>query len=220
MEHSVPSPPTEAEVVAAERAQAAVEREERARRRMRQTVRDMVLSLLVVGALVMVIAQPWRQNAVQTPERTVDWQPVAQAFADSVDWPVLAPRGLAESWQATSARITPTVDGRVAMHVGWITASEQYAALEQSDTADTGYVRDATADGQPTGTPYQAAGRQWQRLESSDGADRSLVARAPAADGKANAITYVVTGSASWPELEQLVGTLTVLRPAPSPSAA
>lgn len=156
----------DAERVAAERAQAALEREQRASRRMRQTVRDMVLSLLVVGVVVVLIAQPWRQTAAEQPVRVVPWQPVADAFATSVEWQVLTPQGLPSEWVSTSARIEPTVDGRTALHIGWITTGQQYAALEQSDTADVNYVRDSTGGGEPTGSPYAAAGRDWQRLES------------------------------------------------------
>lgn len=198
---------TEAELVAAERAQAAVERAERASRRMHQTVRDMVLSLLVVGVVVVLIAQPWRQTAAEQPLRVVPWQPVAESFATSVDWPVLTPRDLPSTWVSTSARIEPTVDGRTALHIGWITAEQQYAALEQSDTADVNYVRDTTSAGSATGSTYETAGRSWQRLQSADAATRSLVLVLPQAGG-ANRLTYVVSGSAQWPELEALAASL------------
>lgn len=198
---------TEAELVAAERLQAEQERAERARRRMRQTVRDMVLSLLVVGVVVVLIAQPWRQTAAEQPIRVVSWQPVAEAFATSVEWRVLTPRGVPSGWVSTSARIEPTVDGRTALHIGWITAGQQYAALEQSDTADVNYVRDSTGGAAATGTSYAAAGSDWQRLEAADGTTRSLVLRSTPT-GEQDQVTYVVTGSAQWPELEGLASSL------------
>lgn len=206
----------EAGVVAAEKAQAEVEREQRAKRRLRQTVRDMVLSLLVVGVVVMLVAQPWSRP--EQVVRAVDWRPVGVAFAGQAGFPVLAPTPLPAGWAATSVRIEPTVDGRTAWHVGWTTAAAQYAALEQSDTADVRYVATLTDSGVATGSDYAADGRSWQRLVSADEETRSLV-HTEELPGDRTA-TYVVTGSADWPELEQLVASLAVVTAAtPSPAA-
>lgn len=201
-----------AALAAAERAQAQQERERRAGRRLRQTVRDMVLSLLVVGVVVMLVAQPW--NRPGPVVRNVDWRPVGVAFAGEADFPVLAPDALPPGWQATSVRIEPTVDGRTAWHVGWTTAGDQYAALEQSDTADVRYVATLTDSGSPTGSQLVAGARRWQRLVSADEDTRSLVHTVPGD----RPVTYVVTGSADWPELEALAAALTVVAAAtPSP---
>ncbi len=206
----------EAAHAASERARAQAEREERASRRLRQTVRDMVLSLLVVGAIVMLVAQPW--NRPGPAVRDVDWRPVGVAFAGQAGFPVLAPTSLPRGWQATSVRIEPTVDGRTAWHVGWMTGGEQYAALEQSDTADVRYVATLTDSGSPTGSAYVSGARTWQRLVSSDGRTRSLVHTQDLAGDRT--ATYVVTGSADWSELEALAASLAVVVVAtPSPSA-
>lgn len=194
----------EAAVVAAERAQAEAERAQRASRRMRATVRDMVLSLIVVGGVVLLLAQPWQRPQVRI--QVVPWEPVATAFASSVSWQVLAPKALPATWQSTSARIEPTSDGRTALHIGWLTPAQLYAALEQSDTAEVRYVRDKTNGATPTGSPYLTAGRSWMRLESVGGATRALVARA-------GPVSYVVAGSAGWTELEALAATLSVVAP-------
>lgn len=181
---------------------------ERSARRMRAGVRDMALSLGVVLVVVMLIAMPWRTPT--TVRQSVDWAPVAAAFSSSVTWPVLEPEPLPAGWQATSARVTPTVDGRTALHVGWLTAGQQYAALEQSDTADVNYVRDSTDAGTPVTTgpaTVELAGRSWQRLVSPDGSTRSLVLLTPPS-GRTSKVTYVVTGSAQWPELDALASAL------------
>ena len=180
---------------------------ERSARRMRQGVRDMVISLGVVIAVVMLIAMPWRTPPT-TVQQVVDWQPVATAFGSSVTWPVLVPRALPADWRATSARITPTVDGLTALHVGWLTADQQYAALEQSDTADVSYVSNSSDAGYPVATgptTVVLSGRSWQRLVSGDGTTRSLVLVAAVGTGK---VTYVVTGSAQWSELDALASSL------------
>jgi hypothetical protein len=179
---------------------------ERSARRMRQGVRDMVISLAVVIVVVMLIAMPWRTPT--TVQQVVDWQPVASAFGSSVTWPVLVPKALPADWRATSARITPTVDGLTALHVGWLTADQQYAALEQSDTADVSYVSESSDAGSPVATgptTVVLSGRSWQRLVSGDGTTRSLVHVAAVGTGK---VTYVVTGSAQWLELDALASSL------------
>ena len=159
-------------------------------------------------------------NAVQTPARLVPWQPVAAAFATSVDWPVLVPVPPPAGWESTSARIEPTLDRAAALQHRWITSDQQYAALEQSDTADIRYVGSKTADGAASGAPYLAGGRTWDRLVSADGATRSLVQVAEPSTGAQGRLTYVVTGSAPWSELEALASSLSPLpvRPAASPS--
>lgn len=215
MEPRAPVDADAAAAVAAEKVQAQAEREQRARRRLRQTVRDMLLSLLVVGVLVMLVAQPW--NRPEPVVRNVDWRPVGVAFAGQAGFPVLAPTPLPAGWQATSVRIEPTVDGRTAWHVGWTTANGQYAALEQSDTADVRYVATHTGAGSPTGAAYNAGGRSWQRLVSAGDDTRSLV-HARDLSGE-RTVTYIVTGSAGWPELEQLASSLVVVA-APTPSPA
>ena len=179
---------------------------ERSARRMRQGIRDMMISLGVVIAVVLLIAMPWRRPT--TVQQVVDWAPVATAFASSVTWPVLVPNALPAGWRATSARITPTVDGRTALHVGWLTADQQYAALEQSDTADVDYVRGTSDAGDPVATgpaTVVLSGRSWQRLVSGDGTTRSLVLVVIAGTSK---VTYVVTGSAQWPELDAVASSL------------
>jgi hypothetical protein len=197
----------EAAVVAAERAQAELDRAERGRRRTRQSVRDMTLSMLVVGVVVILIAQPWRQNATQTAERVVPWQGAAQSARAQVDWPVLVPAQDPVGWTPTSARVSSTVDGRTALHIGWLTAAHQYAALEQSDTADVRYLDQSTSSGRPTGESVVLTGRSWDRWTSGDGGTRCLVqVRVPQAGG--DAVSYVVTGSAGWAELEALASSL------------
>jgi hypothetical protein len=169
----------------------------------------MVVSLGVVLVVVMLVAMPWRRAATVQP--VADWAPVAAAFAASVRWPVLVPSAPAPGWTATSARIVPTVDGRTALHVGWLTADQQYLALEQSDTADVGYVRNTTDDGAavPSGAAsVELGGRSWQRLVSADDSTRSLVLREPTRTSSTGVLTYVVTGSAQWKELEAFAASL------------
>ena len=183
----------------AELAAAAEVAAQRSAKRMRQTVRDMALSMLAVGALVLLIAWPGRHDA-SSQIRTVDPVPATAAFATTVSWPVLSPAGLPVQWRCTSVRIESMVDATSGLHQGWVTPAEQYVALEQSDTRDVGYLRRSTSDGQPAGTLI-IAGATWERRESVSGAQRSLVRIV-------GGVTYVVGGSAQWSEIETFTAAL------------
>ena len=178
------------------------EREQRAKRRLRQTARDMVLSMAAVAAAVLLIVHPWSQPSAAPV--SVSWQPVATAFARSVSWPVLIPTALPAGWYSNNARIDPSVDGKTSLHVGWVTTSQDYVAIEQSDTADVRYVMDQTAGGIPQGA-VTIGTRSWQRYESAAQQTRSLVSQLVVKGVK---VTYVVAGSASWPQLAAFAATL------------
>jgi hypothetical protein len=184
------------------RAAVQAEREQRAKRRLRQTARDMVLSMAAVAAAVLLIVHPWSQPSVAPV--AVPWQPVATAFAHSVSWPVLVPTVVPAGWYSNNARIDPTVDGKTSLHVGWVTSSQAYVAIEQSDTADVRYVSDQTSGGLPQGT-VAIGTRVWQRYETSDQQTRSLVSQPTV---KGDKVTYVVAGSAPWPQLQAFATTL------------
>lgn len=185
--------------VAEERAAAAAARSERERKRLRQTVRDMILSMAVVAGVVLVIFQPWGRSTPD-PVRTVDPAPVISAARTTSDWPVLAPEGLPATWRATSARFEVAADGESVLQTGYLSPSTMYVGLAQSKTKETAFVRERSGDGEPAGSTT-VAGVTWDRLESADGKQRSLVR---VDDG----VTYVVTGQAEWPEIEAFAAKL------------
>lgn len=177
----------------------AAQREERARRRLRQTARDMLLSMLVVAAGVLLLAFPFGRGAPD-PIKVIDPAPVVAAAREELGWPVLAPTGLPATWRATSARLDVAADGETVLHVGYLSPSTRYIGLEQSATKETAFVRDQTLGGRPVGEVV-IGGTTWQRLESPDGERKSLLR---VGDGA----TYVVTGAAPWTELDALTASL------------
>jgi hypothetical protein len=179
----------------------AAAREERARSRMRQTVRDMVISMLVVAAAVALLVLPWNR-AQPDPVHVVDPAPVVSGARAQEPWPVLAPSGLSASWRCTSARITPAGDGVDVVHLGYVSPTVAYVGLEQSATKMTDFVRESTVTGVATGESVTLKGRTWQRYVSGDGSRRSLV-------NLTEGVTYVVVGSAQWPEIDQFAASLT-----------
>lgn len=170
----------------------AAQREERARRRLRQTARDMVISMAVVTVGVLALWLPFHRGTPD-PVRTVDPASVVAGARSTEPWPVYAPVGLPATWRCTSARIDTALDGQDVVHLGYLTPDEKYVGLEQSATKALSFVSDATVQGRATGS-RTVAGSTWTTYESDDGSHRSLVRQASGA-------TYVVVGTASWDEI-------------------
>lgn len=166
-------------------------------------VRSLGLVALVLGAW-MFFANPRTPDQV----RTVAWQPTVQAAVAAAEYPVLAPPS-EWSWAATSARVEPQPDGSLVWRVGFYTPERAYAAVlqrgvlpEQAAGTQRDWVDEQTRGGVEGGTVV-LGGRQWVRMQGDPTPDerRSLVR----VDG---GVTTVVTGSASWAELESLAASL------------
>ncbi len=168
--------------------------------RMRQTVRDMVISMGVVLAIVGVfVAAAWRPTP--DPIRLVDPAPVVAAAATTADFPVQAPSGLSSDWRPTSARWQPTTaSGAVpVLHIGYVTPAGQYAQVTQARMDYAPYLAEQTGHGVAEGS-QQIGDANWVRMTGDNG-DRSLVLTA---DG----VTTIVFGSADWDELTTLAAAL------------
>jgi hypothetical protein len=174
------------------------DRAERRRRRGRQTVRDMILSMLVVTGAVAILFLPWNHRNVD-PVKVVDPAPTLTSARAAVTWPVLAPK-LPQTWRCTSARISAAADAQPIVHLGYLSPSDRYVGIEESATKVTSFVRDSVVGGQPSGT-VTIDGQIWQRYISPDGVQKSLVQSSHGA-------TYVVNSQAEWPEIETFVQSL------------
>jgi hypothetical protein len=159
--------------------------------RLRQTVRDMVISLAVVLASIAVImAITWRPTP--DPVRVIDpTLALAQARAEA-DYPILYPAGLDAAWRPTSARweITPASAPDAAWHVGFVTPDDAYAQLGQSATEDPSYVADQIGAAEPAG--------EWEGWIRYDSIDQRALVRVD------SGVTVVVSGTAPWPTLQVL----------------
>lgn len=175
------------------------QREERARKRLRQTARDMLISMLVVAGAVLVLVFPWNRGA-SDPIKTVDPSTVIAGARESESWPVMAPTAAPATWRCTSARISTAADGLAVVHLGYLTPSTEYVGLEQSATRELSFVRDQTLKADKTGTRVIGS-TTWTTYETADGTHRSLVL---AQDGA----TYVVTGTATWDDITTFTASL------------
>lgn len=166
--------------------------------RMAQTVRDMVISLGLVIAVVigvMLITLRPQPEAI----KVVDISSMRAAAAQDAGFAVLAPTAV-EGLQATSVRWQPTEasQGVQVWHIGYVLDGETYVQVSQAATADPAYLAEQTAGGRPVGD-IQIMGTSWQKRESSK--RRSLVLER---DG----VTTIVSGTASWDRLPTIAAAL------------
>jgi hypothetical protein len=174
-------------------------REERANRRMRQTIRDMLISMLVVGGAVVLLVAPWDRSQPD-PVRVVDPTSVVTGARATEPWPVLAPSGAPAAWRCTVARILTAGDGQDVVHLAYLTPTTTSVVLDQSATRQLSFVSEQTVGGRAVGSAV-IGGATWQKLESPDGTRRSYVREADGA-------TYVVSGGASWADLTTFTASL------------
>jgi hypothetical protein len=159
--------------------------------------------LAVAGILLIVL--PGRHHGT-TP--TVHYGADLAELRRTAPFAAYAPESLSPAWRPISTRLSGT-GGRgepVSWHLGFLTPSGQYAALEESDEraeGPGGFVIRMVSEGRPDGVE-PVNGHEWQRYHREDKNQRSLVRRLPG-------LTLVVTGNADYGELATLAA---ALRPA------
>jgi hypothetical protein len=175
------------------------------RQRGPKTVGDMVRSLgLVLAAVVVLLLITLRPQG--QAEHDVDYTAVLTQARVGSAFPLVAPAGLPSGWRANSVYFDPPAGGSgtpgvTSWHVGFITPDNLYAAFEQTDGLAIGSLQDVLGDPTQDGSTSTVAGEQWQRWSNGPG-DRHALVRT------AKGVTVVVDGSAGWPELEHLAGSL------------
>jgi hypothetical protein len=163
--------------------------------------------LALVGVIMLITPGDYKETLPHA-----DASAAAVAMRLSAPYVSYAPEGLSPTWRATSSRLSGD-KGAVAWHLGYVTPSDQYAALEESNERPSAsfVARMTNVDpGNPkslVGT-RQIAGATWNEYHRKDKRQNSLVHELPA-------VTLVVTGTASYEELAVLAASLK-----PQPKAA
>lgn len=168
-----------------------------------RSLRGMVPSLAVVllAAGVMYLFVPHDEDV--DPVKRVSYRVELESARRAAPYPVLAPEGLSRNWRATS--VTYDGDGRdgAAWHLGFITPDTQYVAVEQSDAPrPSKFIEDVTRGARKTAETVRVGGREWTRYEGEK--YDALVSELPGKD----ASTVVVTGTASFWQLERMAAVL------------
>lgn len=187
-----------------------------AKNRLLQSVRDMSLSLgLVLGVVGLVMLVTWRDTP-DDPVRVVDTVPAQVGASTNAPYDVELPRDLGPDWRATSARVSPPSADPFRWHIGFVTPTDEYAAVGQSNGPAATYLDDERAAGDEQAT-VRIDGRTWKVLKREDGERTTLVRTS-------RGITTIVTGTGSVAELTSLAASLgpyvppTASSDGPSPS--
>jgi hypothetical protein len=104
--------------------------------RQRQTVNNLVYSLIATLGIVIVIVLMVPRNDPGTVGKPVNWKSVASQGAGAEPDPLLSP-DLPKGWSANAAELrTGAATGIDDWHIGFITPDKQYVGLDQGFKAD------------------------------------------------------------------------------------
>lgn len=171
------------------------------------SAKNLVYSLAaVLGMVAVLVLIVPRVSSVSGPP--VDVHAAAVDVQERTGWPIVEPVGLPEGWNATSARYTVATAGFPTWHAGYQTPSGTYVAVEQTMDPTREWIESQTNRAPKVGT-LEAAGRTWTMYERDTKVQNSLV-DAPEGEG---VLTTLVTGTATFEEMEQFVETLQPVAP-------
>lgn len=133
--------------------------------------------------------------------KTVQTDGAVAAARATAAYQVVVPHGLPAGWRPTSVRVdtgTSAGGSSASLHLGYVTPSERYVALEQGDAAD--FVASVLGEGVRPLPAVDIAGQPWQQSRTRVGE----LALSRTTDGR----SVVVTGSAGLAELRALAASL------------
>ncbi|MFF0010249.1 DUF4245 domain-containing protein [Streptomyces sp. NPDC005374] len=162
-----------------------------------KTVRDMILSLGLIGiaAAVIYVFIPHDDSAPDVQK--VDYRVELLTARRAASYPVAAPEGLSADWKATSVRFQ--ADEFDAWHLGFQAPGGEYVQIEQSTQKQSTFADEASQGGAATKQTQEIAGRTWTRY--TGGRYDALV---HSGDGA----TTVVAGTGSFAQLTEMAKSL------------
>ncbi|MEV5600955.1 DUF4245 domain-containing protein [Streptomyces sp. NPDC052299] len=163
----------------------------------KQTVRDMILSLLAIAAVAGVVYIFIPHDDKADPVKAVDYRVELLTARRAAPYPVAAPDGLPAGWKPTS--VTYERDKGNSWHLGFLDPDGKYVAVEQSTAPAKSYISQVSQEAKDTGRTQEVAGQTWQRWE---GPKYDALVR------EEKGATTVVTGSAGAERLEEMAAAL------------
>ncbi|MGK5629021.1 DUF4245 domain-containing protein [Streptomyces sp. URMC 123] len=165
----------------------------------KQTVRDMVLSLAVIGvaAALMYLFIPHDES--KDPVRTVDYRVELETARRAAPYKVAAPQGLGEGWRATSVTYKGVSEHGAVWHLGFLNPNDEYVAVEQGDGPERKFVEQVTRDAEKTERTQRVGDQEWTRWE---GPKYDALVRTE------GGVTTVVTGTAPFEDLARMAAAL------------
>lgn len=165
-----------------------------------KTVRDLALSLVVLGFVVFSIYLFIPHDSQADPVRKVPFAvELGQARRDA-PYPVAGPEGLGADWRSTSVRYDAADPAGVTWHIGFVDPEQEYVAVEQSNGPAEAFISQVTKKSHRDGDRTVTIGGQvWQRY--AGGRYPALVRRDPG-------VTTVVLGTAADADLRRMAAAL------------
>jgi Protein of unknown function (DUF4245) len=165
----------------------------------KQTVRDMVLSVAVIGVVVAGIYLFVPHSASGSgPVQTVSYRVELGQARRAAPYPVAGPVGLSPDWRATSVNYDGSNPKSADWHLGFLDPQNQYISIDQSNSEAASFVSTTTQQSHRVGT-QNVAGTTWQRY--GGGRYRALVRTT-------GGVTTMVDGTAPYDQLARLAGAL------------
>jgi hypothetical protein len=177
--------------------------ENRRLRRQRQNARNLVYSLLVCVALVIVImlAVP---RGTAPPRTAVDYRSLASQSEGSVDRPLLAPP-VPSSWSANAAELRSS-DGVTSWYVGFVLPKNEFLSYTEGLNSNGTWLADVLGSAKGGGTT-DVGGLTWRvydRRSLGDAAGNVAYALAT----RVGSTDLVVSGTATPAETRSLAAAL------------
>jgi hypothetical protein len=163
----------------------------------KQTVRDMILSLALIGLMAGVIYLFIPHDDSAPDLKRVDYKVELLTVRRAASYPVAAPEGLPDTWKATSVRYQAEPHGT--WHIGFQDPEGQYVTVEQSTQKSSEFIADVTKGARRTKATQDIGGQEWRRY--TGGRYDALVLEG---DGS----TTLVAGTASFGQLTKMAEAL------------
>jgi hypothetical protein len=165
----------------------------------KQTVRDMVLSMAVIGIVAAGIYIFIPHDDSKISVKPVSYRVELKTARRAAPYPVAAPQGLPKTWRATSVSYEGSGRNGAAWHLGFLDPRNEYVAVEQSDSRSSKFIDRVTYRATKTGETQRVGGVVWDRYE---GPKYDALVR------EERDVTTVVTGTAAYGQLARMAAAL------------
>ncbi|WUH91234.1 DUF4245 domain-containing protein [Streptomyces sp. NBC_00433] len=165
-----------------------------------KTVRDLVLSLVVLSAVVAVIYIFVPHDSKADPVKPISYSvELGQARRDA-PFKVAGPEGLSALWRATSVTYDGADPHKTSWHIGFVDPEQQYVAIEQSNGDPAAFISEVTLGAHRDGTRTVSAGGQvWEHWTGK---------RYTALVREETGVTTIVLGTGPEGQLTQMAAAL------------
>ncbi|WSR62422.1 DUF4245 domain-containing protein [Streptomyces sp. NBC_01198] len=165
-----------------------------------KTVRDLVLSLVVLSVVVAVIYLFVPHDSKADPVKPISYSvELGQARRDA-PFKVAGPEGLSAQWRATSVDYNAADPHKVSWHIGFVDPEQQYVAVEQSNDVPADFIAAVTLNAHRDGSRTVTVGGQvWERWTGK---------RYTALVRKEQGVTTIVLGTGPDSQLTQMAAAL------------